>query len=341
MPRQQQTAAGFSLVELITVLLILTALGTVAVRSTVELGYDSRHHITRERLKQIRAAILGNPQQVVNGQPDISGFVADMGRLPESLRELLESGSCSAGSSSRPSDCASPETWTWNPTPTKAGRCSDNSFTDETTCVNNGHGWLNAGWNGPYLQVSGNANDPDAFSDGWGNVSADNYGWDWNLAGTTLTITSLGRDHTDNAGAIACGDADYKGDCFTTLLEKDYTYDLSLNPISVTFVKAMSPLTPPYGAKALCLKVFYRNNGVIAEVASNNQHTITEDGSAQTLTFSFAAHTIIANGINAIGVYQYDNTATPPVCTANFYPAGRQPIPVLFKPGMAQVMINW
>lgn len=46
----------------------------------------------------IREAILGDPRKTVNGQAVMSGFVADMGRLPTCLRELLEPFNCNTGS---------------------------------------------------------------------------------------------------------------------------------------------------------------------------------------------------------------------------------------------------
>ena len=80
---------GFSLIELVVVLLIITVLSTIAIRSTVDIGYSARYEQTKERLNSIRQSIVGNPKRSINGQPDISGFVADMGRLPINVRELI------------------------------------------------------------------------------------------------------------------------------------------------------------------------------------------------------------------------------------------------------------
>ncbi len=46
----------------------------------------------------IRQAILGNPRQIINGQQAVHGFVADMGRLPDNIHDLLEREYCSDGS---------------------------------------------------------------------------------------------------------------------------------------------------------------------------------------------------------------------------------------------------
>ena len=89
--RIHNSERGFSLVELTVVLLLITLLASVAVRETAELGFQTRYEQTRERLDMIRQAILGNPRQIINGQQAVSGFVADMGRLPISVRRDINS----------------------------------------------------------------------------------------------------------------------------------------------------------------------------------------------------------------------------------------------------------
>lgn len=138
-------------------------LTAVTVRSTADLQNEARYRQTAERLEMIRAAILGDPRQTANGQTVVSGFAADMGRLPTNLRDLLE-----------PAYCA-----------------TDRSITHSATC---GSGWVTLpgwqqdsasglwyGWRGPYLHTSQAPSDSDAFSDGWGreaqNATDHNYGW--------------------------------------------------------------------------------------------------------------------------------------------------------------------
>lgn len=189
---------GFSLVELTVVLLLITLIASVAVRETSELGFQVRYEQTKERLEMIKQAILGNPRQIVNGQQAISGFVADMGRLPNSLRELLQrSGDCSddAGDVSQAAclGLPTPGSWTasaWNNDPV--------SQLDAETGMRHG-------WNGPYLSVANNPADNDAFSDGWGSASNDgNYGWRFEpgLNQDKLGNTNLADDQSDPDGFV-------------------------------------------------------------------------------------------------------------------------------------------
>ena len=81
---------AFTLLELVVVIAILAVLSTVAMRSVSGIASQTRFEVTQRTLDQIQTAILGNPN---DHQPDgalvINGFVADMGRLPNSLDELL------------------------------------------------------------------------------------------------------------------------------------------------------------------------------------------------------------------------------------------------------------
>jgi prepilin-type N-terminal cleavage/methylation domain-containing protein len=76
---------GFSLVELLVVLTILAVLTTIAVQSTSGVVEQQRFEATQKTLEQVRLAIIGDAQST----NAVTGFVADMGRLPLSLDELL------------------------------------------------------------------------------------------------------------------------------------------------------------------------------------------------------------------------------------------------------------
>ncbi len=238
---------GFSLVELTVVLLLITLIASVAVRETSELGFQVRYDQTKDRLEMIKQAILGNPRQIINGQQAISGFVADMGRLPYTLRELLED-----------YDCDGPD----------VDGNGDTNFTNDGPCpwalettYNSG---LGIGWRGPYLSVSGNATDLDAFTDGWGRTSNDgNYGWrvfDWDSTSPTLPSTntinliiqSLGKDQQSDTSMPVSDPNSYDNDYPPNMYEytaatgsyypqplirqQDWKIDIS-GGISVSFVK--------------------------------------------------------------------------------------------------------
>ena len=63
-------------------------LATVAVQSLAPVVDQAKFEATQRSLGQIRAAIVGPDDVGATGDP-VTGFVADMGRLPVSLDELL------------------------------------------------------------------------------------------------------------------------------------------------------------------------------------------------------------------------------------------------------------
>jgi len=255
---------GFSLVELTVVLLIITLLASVAVRETSELAFQTRYEQTRERLEMIRQAILGNPKLIVNGQQAVSGFVADMGRLPANIRELIQrSGDCSddAGDASQAAclGLATPGTWTasaWN--------------NDAVAKIDPVTG-LRYGWNGPYLSISGNPADSDALTDGWGRLTQGycskvdytsdtsctnaegswtatandfNFGWYFDTATfpNGVLIQSYGKDQSFGGGEIY--DQDYPTFASQPVIKsQDWRIDIS-GGISVSFKKSAGKISP-------------------------------------------------------------------------------------------------
>ncbi len=81
---------GLTLIELLVVVFILAAIAATAVNFVDNADLQARHDDTRTRLALVRAAVVGRPDRTVNGEPELSGFVADVGRLPASIGELLQ-----------------------------------------------------------------------------------------------------------------------------------------------------------------------------------------------------------------------------------------------------------
>ena len=74
---------GFTLVELVVVLAILIALATVAVSSLEGVQDQTRYSATQQGLQNIEDAVLGPANQLSpQGVPLVTGFVADIGRVP-------------------------------------------------------------------------------------------------------------------------------------------------------------------------------------------------------------------------------------------------------------------
>jgi prepilin-type N-terminal cleavage/methylation domain-containing protein len=82
-------ARGVTLLELLVVLMILSIILTAAVKTwdvTLERG---RAQTTATKLTQLVKVIVGDPDYIVTGQRADFGFVGDMGRVPNSLSELV------------------------------------------------------------------------------------------------------------------------------------------------------------------------------------------------------------------------------------------------------------
>ena len=131
--------AGFSLIELLVVVAVLSAVAFVALDAVEGDTNAIRESATRARLEQIRRAVVGRTDLALNGQPMVSGYVADVGRLPECLEALMVQNP----------DC-------------------DDDGTVETVAAWGAvaGGILSHGWRGPYLVANG---DNGAFVDAYGN----------------------------------------------------------------------------------------------------------------------------------------------------------------------------
>ncbi|TVP99684.1 MAG: prepilin-type N-terminal cleavage/methylation domain-containing protein [Planctomycetaceae bacterium] len=145
---------GFTLIELLIVLTILSVLTLVAVQSLGPLAEQASYESTRTTLDRIEEAVMG-PESLrqTDGTPIISGFVADVGRLP-----MMVDGS--------PPGWELQELWndefaTTFPYGTRPGPVL---FADE----NFSHIRLACGWRGPYLRPPSTA----GLRDGWGKPLA-------------------------------------------------------------------------------------------------------------------------------------------------------------------------
>lgn len=177
LPQSRKQQAGFSLLELLVVLGLMAAAAALALSSVGNRDNQNRFDETRNKIGAMRKAILGE-SAVINGQLSVNGFVVDMGRLPESLEELLQ----------EPDDC--------DLNTTGVQECGRNFDADKEL-------WY--GWNGPYITAVGTD-----YRDGWGNPADDqatkittstlddlpeNHGWHWDgTVNNTLIVTSNGLD---------------------------------------------------------------------------------------------------------------------------------------------------
>ena len=145
-----------TLLELVVVIAILAVLSTVALRSLTGVASQARFEATQRTLENIQDAILGSPN---DHQPDgsrvISGFIADMGRLPQAMLATNSDGTTSLTLNEllllpvgalpfdvRPATAAN----------VSSGMADPNVL-------------IPCGWRGPYLRLAVGEN---VIADGWG-----------------------------------------------------------------------------------------------------------------------------------------------------------------------------
>ncbi len=79
---------GFTLIELVIVIVALGIVATVALPKFGTLFSSSKVTATREELNSLKGAIIGNPAVVAGGEYIDRGFEGDVGFLPAQLRDL-------------------------------------------------------------------------------------------------------------------------------------------------------------------------------------------------------------------------------------------------------------
>lgn len=159
------TRAGFTLVEMLVVLLILAALTVAAVQSLSPVADQARYDSTSRTLTQLEEAMLGaNGLRQSDGTPLITGFVADVGRVP-----VLQG-----------SDAETQLSELWNSTSTLATTFPFQTRLGPAAPTDYSAVRLPCGWRGPYLQLGVGVTD---LRDGW----ATPFSLTPNTAGSSLT----------------------------------------------------------------------------------------------------------------------------------------------------------
>jgi prepilin-type N-terminal cleavage/methylation domain-containing protein len=80
---------GFTLIEILMVVVVLGILSAVAMRSVQTSIEATRIEETQAEMDQLTHAIAGNPDLVTNGRRSDFGYVGDVGALPSSLDDLV------------------------------------------------------------------------------------------------------------------------------------------------------------------------------------------------------------------------------------------------------------
>jgi len=148
---------GMTLLELVVVIAILAVLMTVAMRSMTGVAEQSRFEATQRTLENIQDAIVGPAN---DHQPDgsrvISGFIADIGRLPQAILATNSDGTTSLTLN----ELLSPPTGAlpFDVRPATGTNLTDASMADASVLIA-------CGWRGPYLRLAVGENE---ITDGWG-----------------------------------------------------------------------------------------------------------------------------------------------------------------------------
>ena len=149
---------GYTLVEIIMVVSLVGILAVVAFPYFSDLSDDAKEAVTRDEMKALKRAIVGDGKAVIHGHFVFAGYEADVGALPSSLTDLAINPS------------TGDTTQTYNPI-------------------------TRSGWRGPYIDTS---SDSDYSSDAWGTAyvysSASRYIRSW---GPNQTNNGGGGDDID------------------------------------------------------------------------------------------------------------------------------------------------
>lgn len=87
------SSAGFTLIELVMVIIILSILSAIAIPKVTNIIEVSRDKATRGEMTELKKAIMGDPSAVAGGTLVDKGFNGDVGRLPSPFSELISQGS--------------------------------------------------------------------------------------------------------------------------------------------------------------------------------------------------------------------------------------------------------
>jgi type II secretory pathway pseudopilin PulG len=277
--------AGFTLLELVLVLFLLTLMASATLFLTENVDSQAKYDETKRRMEIIRQAIVGDPTRRLNGQTETSGFAADMGRLPNCLRELLEPVQCD-------------------------GTTSLNFWQQDIDSS------LWSGWRGPYITVSPEISGSKHFRDGYGNSKSNaledlqNSGWDYsniNSLPNTLSIISSGSDSADtsddvtNNGLVIPSDVEiYFGDDWQKL---------NINFINTSASEKIIP------AESLRLRFNYPIDGLVLAFGDSEIDNETKRDVSSFLSAQFPDADIVIPSISGtIAVSSSDNlTFSSPV----------------------------
>lgn len=292
---------GFSLVELVVVIALLSIVALASTSLIIDNGDLKRQLETEARWNQIHDAIISPPNLYLNGSPYVRGYVADMGRLPVSIYELISLNATfdHDGNAATPEiplnydhddnpataeialtydddgdgGATTAEIQIEQPAWANVALYKKTAATDCDTTPDDCY-WLAGGWRGPYLYTAGS----HLFRDGWGREDTDterdllNFGWEVDTDGeeiaevVDLFVQSLGSNQ--EAGGNGDFTEDFPVDAQQAIVaENEWTLSTSPITFNINFSKPIDIATEPKLAddttpNPLILRVYrYVDNG--------------------------------------------------------------------------------
>lgn len=280
---------GFSLLELILVLGLLSIIAIGSVTMLVDDGDWKRQDETEARWDAIRKAIIGEPNLSLNGSPYVAGYVADMGRLPLSVSELIEQNVQFDNNGDGVDDtlCAFDQD-------NNAGTADINiqqpayaeiaipNYQINLVPPVNYTNTVSGGWRGPYLYTAGSS----FYGDGWFNQNnGDACDFDWNITTTppnpanltvidALRIQSLGSDNRAGGRDTA---QDYPANNLNMVSLNEWTLGTAPITFNIQFNRAAVATDVPTPTNRLQLKIYrYTDNGDNAANVNDIDETIAD-----------------------------------------------------------------
>ena len=84
-----KTSAGFTLVELVLIIIVLGIVAAVAIPKIGGIITSSKTSATKEEMMRLKAAIMGNSAVTTGGRPSDRGYRGDVRSFPSNLTGLV------------------------------------------------------------------------------------------------------------------------------------------------------------------------------------------------------------------------------------------------------------
>ena len=212
----KRKSAGFTLLELVVVVAVMGLISTMAMDVYTDNSNQKRFEATKQRLAEIKFAIIGDPMMRVGSQAITKGsFFKDMDRPPANINELINY-------------------------PLDAMHCVDSVETEVPSLITQltceavpGNKWVSK-WNGPYLHNIQSTGGNLVFTDAWGNNDGSNdFGWEFDTTTIvgSLIIKSKGLNRKLDTG----DDKDYEKDVSITIYETELDNITALKGLSAGY----------------------------------------------------------------------------------------------------------